>query len=123
MQNEHVVYKDGAVIFEDGSISKEICVIESGKVEVGLRIRGTKIPLAVLGKGDFLGEMAVLTDVRRSATAVARGEVSPRPLRLGEIMPDRQVALELMQILANRLRITTAKLRDVATSVADLLSA
>lgn len=58
----------GAVPCEEGRIGREFFVIMEGTVEVtqrGKRIRS-------LGSGDFLGEIALLEDVPRTATATAK---------------------------------------------------
>ncbi len=121
MQSDHVTCEDGAVIFEEGSIGKEIYIIESGKVEISTRIRGTKIPVAVLEKGDFLGEMAVFTDIRRSRTATAIGKVELTSFTMEEILLNRQLTVDLLQTLASRLRSTTSTLGNVIASMVDFL--
>lgn len=120
-QNDHVVFKDGAIIFEEGSIDKEIYIIEIGTVEISTRIRGTKIPVAVLEKGNFLGEMAVFTNVRRSGTATAIGKVELRSFTMEEILLNRQLTVDLMQTLASRLQSTTSTLGNVIASMVDFL--
>ena len=121
MQSDHVTYENGAVIFAEGSIGKDVYIIESGKVEISTRIRGTKIPVAVLEKGDFLGEIAVFTDVRRSGTATAIGKVELTSFTMEEILLNRQLTMDLLQTMASRLRITTSTLGNVIASMVDFL--
>jgi CRP-like cAMP-binding protein len=121
MQSDHVTYEDGAVIFEKGSIGKEIYIIRKGKVEVSSHIRGRKIPIAMLEKGDFLGEMAVFTDVRRSGTATAIGKVELTSFTMEEILLNRQLTVDLLQTLASRLRNTTSTLGNAIASMIDFL--
>jgi len=117
----NVTYEDNALIFAEGSIGKEIYIVGSGKVEISTRIRGTKIPMAVLEKGDFLGEMAAFTNVRRSGTATAIGKVVLMPLAVEEILLDRQITMNLLQTLASRLRGTTSTLGNVIASMVEFL--
>ena len=121
IQSDHVTYEDGAVIFDEGSIGKDIYIIESGKVEISTHIRGTKVPVAVLEKGDDLGEMAVFTDVRRSGTATAIGKVELTSFTMEEILLNRQLTMDLLQTLASRLRSTTSTLGNVIASMVDFL--
>ena len=57
----------GATIFKKGAPGKEIFVILSGKVQISDGGRA----LASLNAGDLFGEMGLLSDAPRSATAKA----------------------------------------------------
>ena len=57
----------GTVIFKKDTAGKEMYVILEGKVKV---IDDGKV-IAVLGKGEMFGEMALLSPEKRSATVVA----------------------------------------------------
>ena len=61
-------YKKGTILFKEGSEGRELYIIHKGKVSVFREIKGVKKVLAVLGKGDFFGEMAVLNKKPRSAS-------------------------------------------------------
>ncbi len=63
-------YSAGEVMIEEGSTGLGLFVITAGRVEVFKTHEGRKIPLAVLGS-EVLGEMALLDDQPRSASAVA----------------------------------------------------
>src|SRR3990172_563380 len=78
---EHVVhirsYQAGENIFVETEPGAGMYVIRSGRVDIVLR-HNTSNPLllAELESGDFFGEMALLGDTSRSATAVAREQSS-----------------------------------------------
>lgn len=69
-------YKDGEVIFRQGSPGREMYVIRRGKVRIFGTHDGSETTFAVLREKDFFGEMSLLTGDPRSATAEAQGEVS-----------------------------------------------
>lgn len=65
-------YPAGAVLFREGEIGSEMYVIQSGEVEIRRRIKERDRVLAVLPAGEFFGEMAIVNNRPRSATAVVR---------------------------------------------------
>lgn len=70
-------FQPGEVIVSEGDPGTSMFLIESGSVEVKTRDpRGAEVTLAVLGPGEFFGEVAVLSGVPRTATIIAREVVS-----------------------------------------------
>ncbi len=60
----------GKILFREGDAGEDMYIIQSGRVAIKKRTGATKdVTLAVLEKGDFFGEMAVLERMPRSATA------------------------------------------------------
>lgn len=60
----------GAVVFQEGDSGREMYVILDGEVEVLRRSkRGHETRVAMLGPGDWFGEMSILDVLPRSATA------------------------------------------------------
>jgi len=70
-----VRFKPGGTIFRENEPGTEMFIIREGQVEILKNISGKDRVLAVLDEGDFFGEMSVLDDLPRSATARAKGEV------------------------------------------------
>ena len=67
-----VEYAPGATIVEELTEAERFCIIEHGKVEISKKLdTGTSLVLAVQSDGDFFGEMALLDERPRSATARA----------------------------------------------------
>src|SRR5437588_91851 len=59
----------GTVLFREGDKGDKMYVIRSGKVKIVKHIADSDITLAVLGTGEFFGEMALLEGLPRSAEA------------------------------------------------------
>jgi CRP-like cAMP-binding protein len=70
-----VKYRSGEVILTEGTSGDVMYLIEWGRVEVLSKTDGRSRVLAVLGEGDFFGEMALLTGNTRSATVRAVTDV------------------------------------------------
>jgi len=99
--------KVGEILFETGDQGAEMFVIRTGAVRVFVTTRGIEKTLAILGPGEFLGEMSILTDQRRSATAevVEDAELLVVGVRVLEemIVHNTEIALRLIRKLARRL--------------------
>lgn len=61
----------GQVIFRENEDGEEMFIIQDGKVRISRTINGKEHILAILGKGDFFGETAIVTRVKRTASAIA----------------------------------------------------
>ena len=103
-------YRKSEVIFEEGSTGSEMYLIHSGGVLLSVRHnRNHQSPLAVLKPGDFFGEMALVDDSPRSATASAVEDnteliVIDRARFLFMVRQQPEFALSLMHTLCQRLR-------------------
>ena len=69
-------------LFEEGDPGDCAYIIESGSVEVSLDKGGRKLVIATLGPGEVLGEMAIIDNFPRTATAraIERTKVTAIPL-------------------------------------------
>ena len=94
----------GSVIFESGQAGQEMFVVQSGTVELRT---GNRV-LDVIGEGGILGEMALVDNHPRSATAVTTSDC--KLVRIDEerfkLLVQRVpgFALEVMKVMAERLR-------------------
>ena len=97
-------------------------VIRSGRIDIVLK-HNTESPilLAELEPGDFFGEMALLGDTSRSATAVSRerseliGFFQPDLLEIINLHPamGAKITFGLAKTLSERLRYTNTQLREI----------
>ncbi len=96
------------VIFHDGDPAETLHVIDAGRVKITLVSRdGNEAILAILGTGDFFGELALLDSGPRSATAQAMEatetlEVSRRGF--GALLDDSAVRNRVLQRVAAEMR-------------------
>ena len=67
-------YKDGEYIFREGEPGDTAFVLFSGKVQITRRIDGKTSPVGIVNIGGMFGEMALIDDAARMATARAIGQ-------------------------------------------------
>jgi len=73
---EERIYNQEEIIFKEDSIGTSMMMITSGEVRISqISDPQTEEALIVLKKGDVFGEMALLDDMPRSATAIANTNV------------------------------------------------
>ncbi len=61
----------GEIVFNQGDLGDSVYVIQTGECEVLRERDGKQDRIALLGSGDYFGEMAVLADLTRGATVRA----------------------------------------------------
>jgi CRP/FNR family cyclic AMP-dependent transcriptional regulator len=115
-------YRSDETIFVETEPGAGMYVIQNGRVNVLLNHKsGSPIILAELEKGDFFGEMALLGDSARSATAIAQepceliGFFHPDLIEILNLHPriGAKISLGLARTLAERLRYTSEQLREI----------
>jgi len=110
-------YPAGEVLFQDGEPGGEMYVIQSGRVRICKQVRDIEKTLATLGPGEFFGEMAILNEKPRSATAIveedARLLVIDSKTFEAMVTGNTEIALRIIRKLAKRL--------DAADSLIEVL--
>lgn len=99
---------DGEVIVREGDAGDYMYEILDGRVEVFQEREGKEVRLAILGKGDFFGEMAIFEREVRSATVRANGPVRvltvDKKILLRRISEDPSLALRILERMSHRIR-------------------
>jgi len=65
------LFQPGQMIFREGDTTQEAYRILKGRVEISIAGEGKSVILAQLGEGDIFGEMAMVDERPRSASAQA----------------------------------------------------
>jgi CRP-like cAMP-binding protein len=113
--------KRGAIVFREGDKDATLFVVAAGKVGVFKSgARKQDHPIATIGPGHTLGEMALIDGQPRSAGAVAVEDLTLLALSRADL--DRlandhprlavKVLLKVSRLLSQRLRQTTSNLAD-----------
>jgi flavin-dependent dehydrogenase len=101
-------YRDGELIVNEGESGECMYVIQEGKVEVLQKNEEAEVRLAVLGEGDFFGEMALFQREVRSASVRALGDVRvltvDKKAFLKRICEDPSLALRIVETMSQRIR-------------------
>ena len=111
-----VAHPMGDIIFSEGEIGTEMYIVQTGTVELFKSIAGETRVLATLEKGDFFGEMSVLEDLPRTASARAKTDVEL--VRINGAMFDTmlksntEIAIRMMRKLSRRLREVSVMLEE-----------
>ncbi|QQS53573.1 MAG: cyclic nucleotide-binding domain-containing protein [Candidatus Competibacteraceae bacterium] len=110
---ENRSFTAGQTIFREGEPGDNLYIVVEGEVDI--LMNGGHV-LETVGPGGILGELALVDDKPRSATAIARTGCVLAPvsrthfLALVRLTPS--FAIQVMRVMAERLRHTTNQLRD-----------
>lgn len=113
--SERVTFDPEQYVFHQGDMGDAAYIIMDGDADVLIDGPGGARAVARVGRNEFIGEIAILCDVPRTATIKARDPLST--LKISKDMFYRlvaefpQMAVEVMRELAHRLEDTNQKLR------------
>jgi len=115
---EEINFAKDTLVFEAGEIGDCIYIIVEGKVEVYIEIEVSgkleKVFLSNLEKGDYFGEMSLITGEPRSASVITLTECELLRLSKSDfdqlIMNNTSITLSLTHMLSQRLKSTNIKM-------------
>ena len=118
----------GAMVFKEGDSGREMYVVLEGEMEVLRRSkRNTEARVAILGPGDWFGEMSILDIMPRSATV--RVIAPSRLLRLTtqdldalyrrDLKSYSLLVLNIAREISRRLRVADGLLAELVANVMD----
>jgi len=74
---EKCVFLDGDIIYNQGDIAWDMYIIKIGKVVMKANINNIgKVTISTEGPGSFIGDVAMINDIPREFTAIAKGDVT-----------------------------------------------
>ncbi len=113
-------FKKGTVLFHEGDEGEDMYIIQNGKVAIKKRVPHGETTLAVLEKGDFFGEMAILERMPRSASAEVVEDsdliVIQSELFGDMIKSNPEIAVRMLRKYSLRLRETTKQIEQLAAA-------
>ena len=116
-------YRDGEYVVREGEAGDSMYLVISGEVEVVRQSAGRECYLAVLGAGQFFGEMALIDEEPRNASVRALGQTEVLPLDranfLAQMQEDSSLAYELLGRLQERIRDLSNRLRTLGALLPD----
>lgn len=112
-------FQDGAYVFHEGDPGGEMFVVAEGRAMISKMVGGGEEALAILGRGEFFGEMALIDGVPRSADARAHGGPLTVLALHGDAVQevlamDAAAAFEFLQLLC---RLLVHRLREIDEKV------
>lgn len=124
-----VKYQEGDIIFSEFEPGNSFYFIHSGQVRIVKIIDDTEKNIDILNPGEIFGEMAILEEAPRSASAVSVGEVTLLEFNRQNfdilMSGNPQMALKLLKLFTKRIydqkrRFMILTLEDDVAKVADV---
>ncbi|MCF6320622.1 MAG: cyclic nucleotide-binding domain-containing protein [Rhizobiaceae bacterium] len=125
--SERIDYDEGQNLFRQGEVGDAAYVIVNGSADIIVETEDGEIPVAEFKDNAFIGEIAILCDVPRTATVRAKTKLEVLKIKkehfLGLIRDFPELGIEVMRELASRLSNTTAELSQTRRDLEQLKSA
>ncbi len=118
---QRLTFNANESLFHQGDIGDAAYIIIDGNADVVVDTPNGPITVATLGKNAFVGEIAILCDVPRTATVTATSELTTicisKELFFQLVGQFPQMAIEIMRELAHRLDLTPRDLQEAVTKL------
>ncbi len=127
--SDRVAYKEGDILFHQGDEADAAYIVISGEADVLVAPDdGSEANrVAVLGANSFVGDMAILCDIPRTATVRANSRMEALRIRqehMMELINDTpSLAMSILKEIVQRLAKTTKDLSDAREEVTRLTQA
>ncbi len=109
----------GSSIFEKGSTGRNLYIVDSGVIRICMYSEsGQEVAITAYGRGQCIGELALLDGKPRSASAVAEVDSTLYSLHRDDfrrvLAANSHVALKLLAVLSQRIRHTGSFVEELA---------
>ena len=112
--SERIAYKAGETLFNQDEMGDSAHIIMDGEADIVVNTPSGPLTVATMQKNDFVGEIAILCDVPRTATVKAKTDMTTlcinKDLFFRLVTEFPEMAVEIMRVLAQRLEVTTKEL-------------
>ena len=115
--SQRLAFDAGQLLCREGDFGETAYLIINGSADVCVRAGDLDVKVATVGRNDFIGDMAILTDMPRTATVRAATRCETLVIGKAQLMgllrsfPDMSIAM--MRVLAGRLERTNRALAQV----------
>jgi len=117
------VYPAGTLLFAEGEPGDAAYIVESGRVSVFKTVKGVRVTLGEIGPGGIFGEMALIDDQPRMASAMAVDETACVIVAKQRLAEQLQLAPKAVQVvvgaLLGNIRMIGAELAEVTLASAE----
>lgn len=111
-------YFDKSILFCEHEPGEDVFIIQEGKIKITKIVGDQEVLLAVLNPGDILGEMALIENRPRSATAIAFGDTKTLVINKQNFMimvqNKPQIVMKIIYLLSERIWIAYRQLENTA---------
>ncbi|OHD53636.1 MAG: hypothetical protein A2Y33_06860 [Spirochaetes bacterium GWF1_51_8] len=106
-ENYYYIYQDSQIIFLEHELGNMLYIIQEGEVKITKVEQQQEVLLNILKPGDIFGEMAILENKPRNATAVASGTVKVMAVSRENfpaiVAAHPQIATKIITLLSERI--------------------
>ena len=112
-------YKKHNLIFFEDDLGQNLFIIKKGRVKISrLDETGGEVIFAIMGEGDFFGELSIIDGQTRSATVTSIEDVELLVLWRGDFLDILQkypqIAITLLKELASRIRKSDSQIKSLS---------
>ena len=127
--SDRVTFRAGKVLFRQGEDGDAAYIVIEGQADVLVSSRGdggeeTQVKVAELGANAFVGELAIISDMPRTATVRAATDLVTLRIRKDHMMEmvreSQELALAVLREVVDRLAKTTRDLSDARAEMETL---
>jgi CRP/FNR family transcriptional regulator/CRP/FNR family cyclic AMP-dependent transcriptional regulator len=112
-------YRKNNLIFFEDDLGQNLFIIKRGRVKISrIDEKGDEVIFAILGEGEFFGELSIIDGLTRSATVTSIEEVELLVLRRADFLDILQkypqMSITLLKELASRIRKSDTQIKSLS---------
>ena len=112
-------YRKHNLIFFEDDLGQNLFIIKRGRVKISrIDESGGEVIFAILGEGEFFGELSIIDGQTRSATVTSLEDVELLVLRRGDFLDlltqYPQISIALLRELASRIRKSDTQIKSLS---------